>query len=125
MLEEGVMAKQIAGKAKRTSKPKAKMQTVGKTKWNTKDSVFTHLFSFPEYQLELYKTLHPDDQDVSEADIKTITRDCVVTTHEHNDLGILIKDRFDGLCRSAKFVVAKHCDPAHVLCRAEPDGLFP
>ena len=93
MLEEGVMAKQIAGKAKRTSKPKAKMRTVGKTKWNTKDSVFTHLFSFPEYQLELYKALHPDDQDVSEADIKTITRDCVVATHEHNDLGILIKDR--------------------------------
>ena len=87
------MAKQIAGKAKRTSKPKAKMRTVGKTKWNTKDSVFTHLFSFPEYQLELYKALHPDDQDVSEADIKTITRDCVVATHEHNDLGILIKDR--------------------------------
>ena len=87
------MAKQIAGKAKRTSKPKAKMRTVGKTKWNTKDSVFTHLFSFPEYQLELYKALHPDDQDVSEADIKTITRDCVVATHERNDLGILIKDR--------------------------------
>ena len=87
------MAKQSAGKAKRTLKPKAKMRTVGKTKWNTKDSVFTHLFSFPEYQLELYKALHPDDQDVSEADIKTITRDCVVAKHEHNDLGILIKDR--------------------------------
>ena len=87
------MAKQIAGKAKRTSKPKAKMQTVGKTKWNTKYSGCRHLLAFPECQLELYKTLHPDDQDVSEADIKTITRDCVVTTHEHNDLGILIKDR--------------------------------
>ena len=59
----------------------------------SKDSVFTHLFSFPEYQLELYRALHPDDLDVSEADIKTITRDCVVATHEHNDLGLLIKDR--------------------------------
>ena len=87
------MAKQSTGKSKKTAKPRAKTQAVPKSKWNTKDSVFTHLFSFPEYQLELYKALHPDDQDVSEADIKTITRDCVVATHEHNDLGILIKDR--------------------------------
>ena len=80
-------------KSKKKTKPEAKMQAVTKSKRNTKDSVFTHLFSFPEYQLELYQALHPDDKDVSEADIKTITRDCVVATHEHNDLGILIKDR--------------------------------
>lgn len=78
---------------KKKTKPEAKMQAVTKSKRNTKDSVFTHLFSFPEYQLELYRALHPDDLDVSEADIKTITRDCVVATHEHNDLGLLIKDR--------------------------------
>lgn len=78
---------------KKKTKPEAKMQAVTKSKRNTKDSVFTHLFSFPEYQLELYQALHPDDLDVSEADIKTITRDCVVATHEHNDLGLLIKDR--------------------------------
>ena len=93
MLKEGIMAKQSADKSKKTPKASAKTQMLDKTKRNTKDSVFTHLFSFPEYQLELYKALHPDDQDVSEADIKTITRDCVVATHEHNDFGILIKDR--------------------------------
>ena len=87
------MAKKGTGKSKSTGKTKANAQAVAKSKRNTKDSVFTHLFSFPEYQLELYKTLHPDDKDVSEADIKTITRDCVVATHEHNDLGILIKDK--------------------------------
>ena len=87
------MAKKGTGKSKSTGKTKANAQVVAKSKRNTKDSVFTHLFSFPEYQLELYKTLHPDDKDVSEADIKTITRDCVVATHEHNDLGILIKDK--------------------------------
>ena len=86
--EEGVMARE-----KKKTKPEAKMQALTKSKRNTKDSVFTHLFSFPEYQLELYRALHPDDLDVSEADIKTITRDCVVATHEHNDLGLLIKDR--------------------------------
>ena len=63
-----------------------------KTKRNTKDSVFTHLFSIPKYQLELYQTLHPDDGNVVESDIETITRECVVAQHEHNDLGILVKD---------------------------------
>ncbi|MBQ1267345.1 MAG: hypothetical protein IIY06_11430 [Proteobacteria bacterium] len=87
------MAKQGTGKSKKQTKPKAKKQAMDKTKRNTKDSVFTHLFSFSKYQLELYKTLHPEDTDVCEADIGTITRECVVATHEHNDLGILIKDR--------------------------------
>ena len=87
------MAKKDTGKSKKTGKIKASAQAATKSKRNTKDSVFTHLFSFPEYQLKLYQALHPDDKDVSEADIKTITRDCVVGTHEHNDLGILVKDR--------------------------------
>ncbi len=63
-------------------------QTTKKTKRNTKDSVFTHLFSIPKYQLELYQTLHPEDTNVAESDIETITRECVVAQHEHNDLGI-------------------------------------
>ncbi len=86
------MAKNSTGKGKKTAKPKAKTQALEKTKRNTKDSVFTHLFSFPKYQLELYKALHPEDTNVSEADIGTITRECVVASHEHNDLGILIKN---------------------------------
>ena len=76
-----------------TGKPKSSAKTPKKAKRNTKDSVFTHLFSFPKYQLELYQTLHPEDKEVCEADIGTITRECVVATHEHNDLGILIKDK--------------------------------
>ena len=35
-----------------------------------KDSVFTYLFSQPEYARELYLNLHPEDQDVTEEDIK-------------------------------------------------------
>ncbi|MBQ8036208.1 MAG: hypothetical protein IJ268_04385, partial [Proteobacteria bacterium] len=58
----------------------------------TKDSVFTHLFSIPKYQLQLYKTLHPEDKHVKVSDIETITKKCVVAQHEHNDLGILVKD---------------------------------
>ena len=33
---------------------------------STKDSIFCDLFSRPEYCLQLYKVLHPEDQDVSE-----------------------------------------------------------
>ena len=64
-----------------------------KTIHGTKDSVFTHLFSIPKYQLQLYRTLHPEDKQVKTSDIETITKKCVVAQHEHNDLGILVKDR--------------------------------
>ena len=78
--------------AKRSTDEVKSQTRSNKTKRNTKDSVFTHLFSIPKYQLELYKTLHPEDTDVCEADIDTITLGCVVASHEHNDLGILVKD---------------------------------
>lgn len=64
-----------------------------KTKPGTKDSIFTHLFSIPQYQLQLYRTLHPEDKHVKTSDIELITRRCVVAQHEHNDLGLLVKDR--------------------------------
>ena len=64
-----------------------------KAKHGTKDSIFTHLFSIPKYQLQLYRTLHPEDKQVKASDIETITKKCVVAQHEHNDLGILVKDR--------------------------------
>ena len=64
-----------------------------KTRYGTKDSIFTHLFSIPQYQLQLYRTLHPEDKHIRASDIETITRRCVVAQHEHNDLGILVKNR--------------------------------
>ena len=64
-----------------------------KSKFGTKDSVFTHLFSIPKYQLQLYRTLHPEDKHVKASDIETITRKCVIAQHEHNDMGILVKDK--------------------------------
>ena len=81
----------MAKSRKKTRKKKSPV--VAKTRRDTKDSVFTHLFSIPKYQLELYQTLHPEDTDATEADIETITRECVIAQHEHNDLGILVKDR--------------------------------
>lgn len=48
----------------------------GKTpqiKRNTRDSVFTLLFSEPKYQLQAYKALHPEDKTVTQEDIKPLT----------------------------------------------------
>lgn len=38
-----------------------------------KDSVFTNLFRHPTYLLQLYQALHPEDQDITEADLTDIT----------------------------------------------------
>ncbi len=58
-----------------------------------KDSVFTYLFSQPEYARELYLNLHPEDQDVTEEDIKLITLENVLTTGQYNDLGLQVRDK--------------------------------
>ena len=76
----GVMAKKTP-KQKINTSPSG---TTMRTKRNTKDSVFTHLFSFPEYQLKMYQALHPEDTEVSESDIETITRNCVIAQHAMN-----------------------------------------
>ena len=56
-----------------------------------KDSVFSFLFRQPEYTLELYKTLHPEDKDVTEADLKLVTIENVLLNNLYNDLGFLIR----------------------------------
>ncbi len=37
---------------------------------NTKDTVFGDLFSEPDYLFKLYKTLHPDDDIMTEKDLE-------------------------------------------------------
>ena len=40
-------------------------------KRTVKDSVFTDLFGNVKYLLQLYQSLHPEDADVQETDLKT------------------------------------------------------
>ncbi len=61
-------------------------------KRRAKDSVFTHLFSEPKYLLELYKTLHPEDTEATEADISDVTIQNVITDNMYNDLGFFVRD---------------------------------
>lgn len=58
-----------------------------------KDSVFTYLFSQPEYTRLLYLSLHPEDQDVTEAEFKIVTLENVLSTGLYNDLGVQVRDR--------------------------------
>ena len=50
-----------------------------KVKRTVKDSVFTNLFGNPKYLLQLYQALHPEDKDVKEEDLKTITLENIFT----------------------------------------------
>ncbi len=64
-----------------------------KAKWTIKDSVFTDLFSNSGYILQLYQSLHPEDHDVQESDLKTITLENIITDGIYNDLGFMKDDK--------------------------------
>lgn len=58
-----------------------------------KDSVFTNLFQDKKYLLRLYKTLHPEDRDVTEDDIKDVTIKHILVDADYNDLGFSVGGR--------------------------------
>lgn len=64
-----------------------------KVKYTAKDSVFTCLFSTPEYLLELYQVLHPEDKETTVKDLKSVTCQCILAEHPYNDLGFRAGDR--------------------------------
>ena len=87
-------------KTKRTKKKNSLEKTLKKTnsvkkktsKRNTKSSVFVHLFSIPKYKKQLYLSLHPDDKNIDEKEIKTWTLSSIFTNIQINDLGLLVRD---------------------------------
>ena len=58
-----------------------------------KDSVFRDLFSMPEYLLELYKSLHPEDDTVTVADLGNVTIRNILMGTLYNDLGFTARDK--------------------------------
>ncbi len=69
------------------------METETKVKRDAKDTVFRDLFTDPKYLLQLYQGLHPEDTETTEADLKIITLQRILTNGLYNDLGFLAKDR--------------------------------
>lgn len=59
------------------------------TKRTVKDSVFTNLFGDSKYLLQLYQALHPEDMDVREEDLQTVTLENIFTDSIYNDLGFV------------------------------------
>lgn len=62
-------------------------------KRDIKDSVFTFLFSQPEYMKQLYLVLHPEDTEVREEDFKLVTLENVLAIGQYNDLGFQVRDK--------------------------------
>ncbi len=58
-----------------------------------KDSVFTNLFQDKKYLLRLYKALHPEDNSVTEDDIRDVTMKHILVDADYNDLGFSIGDK--------------------------------
>lgn len=58
-----------------------------------KDSVFTNLFQDKKYLIQLYKALHPKDQDVTEDDLTNITIKNILTDGIYNDLGFAVGNK--------------------------------
>jgi len=65
----------------------------GIAKYTIKDSVFTDLFKNIKYTLQLYKALHPEDENVTEDDIIPITLENILLVDIYNDLGFQVKDK--------------------------------
>ena len=62
-------------------------------KHTIKDSVFSDLFMIKKYLLQMYKTLHPEDQTVTEDDLSYVTIENVLVNDIYNDLGIMRGDK--------------------------------
>ncbi len=65
-----------------------------------KDSVFTSLFQDKKYLLRLYRTLHPEDLDVTENEIADVTIKHVLVDADYNDLGFSVGGRLMVLVES-------------------------
>ena len=62
-------------------------------KHTIKDSVFTNLFQDKKYLLQLYKTLHPEDTQVSEDALSDITIHNIMTNDVYNDVGFMVGEK--------------------------------
>ncbi len=58
-------------------------------KYTVKDSVFTSLFREKKYLMQLYRTLHPEDEETTEEGLTDITIKNVLVNGTYNDLGFM------------------------------------
>ena len=66
-----------------------------KTTWKhkIKDSISANLYQDKKYLLQLYKALHPEDDNVTEDNIKDVTIKHIPMDADYNDLGFPVSGR--------------------------------
>ena len=62
-------------------------------KYTAKDSVFTDLFSDTGYLFQLYRALHPEDQEATKESISIVTMKNILLDQSYNDLGFQVGER--------------------------------
>ena len=60
---------------------------------NSKDSVFCDLFEDPQYLVQLYSALHPEDSAADIRDITIVTLENLMLRRQYNDLGFIVGNR--------------------------------
>ena len=69
------------------------LQERGRARRKGKDSVFSHLFSEPEYRFQLFQALHPEMTKVVPEDIIPMTIINIMIDRPYNDLAFLVGRR--------------------------------
>lgn len=64
-----------------------------KVKRNVQDTIFHNLFSDPKNMVQMYKELHPEEQDVGIEDLQIVTLEDIIVNRMHNDLGFTVGKR--------------------------------
>ncbi len=62
-------------------------------KHTIKDSIFTNLFQDKKYLIQLYRTLHPEDTEVTEEELSDITIHNIMTNDVYNDVGFMVGEK--------------------------------
>ena len=60
---------------------------------NSKDSVFCDLFDDPQYLIQLYSALHPEDDTTTIEDITLVTLEHRLLRAQYNDLGFIVGNK--------------------------------
>ena len=85
----GVCGGDGAGASRASLAERMTEQGKAKGKRTGKDTVFTHLFSEPEYRFQLFQALHPEITGLTADDIIPLTINNVLLDKPYNDLGLL------------------------------------
>ena len=83
----------ISRKKQKNMAEKTFMMKASNVNRNAKDSVFCDLFGKPEYLIQLYRSLHPEDMNTQENDLTIVTLTSVFLKGIYNDLGFMIGNR--------------------------------